>query len=90
MKQPQTQAEAKPARTEQLMMMNRLFGPRGFLTEEEQQIGQQIQERLRPQFDANLGNNRPFPQNVRQQLAFGTVDDALQQQQLNSGIGAIR
>ena len=89
MKQPQTQAEAKPARTEQIMMKNRLFGPRGFLTEEEQQIGQQIQERLRPQFDANLGNNRPFPQNVRQQLAFGTVDDALPQQQLNSGIGAI-
>ena len=70
MKQPQTQAEAKPARREQMMMMNRLFGPRGFLTEEEQQIGQQIQERLRPQFDANLGNNRPFPQNVRQQLAL--------------------
>jgi hypothetical protein len=101
MRQPQSQVEAKPARNQQLEMMSRMFGPRGYLTGEEAQIKEQIEDRLQPQFDANLGSTPrpdvslqpnmqvPMQANVRNQLALGTLDDALATQMLNRGIGTL-
>ena len=101
MRQPQSQVEAKPARSQQMEMMSRMFGPRGYLTGEEAQIKEQIEDRLQPQFDANLGSTPrpdvslqpnmqvPMQANVRNQLALGTLDDALATQMLNRGIGTL-
>ena len=101
MKQPQTQVEAKPARNQQMEMMSRMFGARGYLTGEEAQIKQQIEDRLQPQFDASLGGTPtpdvslqpnmqvPLQANVRNQLALGTLDDALATQMFNRGIGTL-
>jgi hypothetical protein len=99
MKQPQTQVESKPARNQQMEMMSRMFGARGYLTGEEAQIKQQIEDRLQPQFDANLGSTPdvslqpnmqvPLQANVRNQLALGTLDDALATQMFNRGIGTL-
>ena len=62
---------------------------------------QQIEDRLQPQFDASLGGTPtpdvslqpnmqvPLQANVRNQLALGTLDDALATQMFNRGIGTL-
>ena len=99
MKEPQKKVEMGPARDQQLDMMGRMFGPRG-ITQEEAQIGGQLEERLAPTFPVDYeqldyeqtmpaGASQNLSPDVRSNLAFGTLDDALETQMFKRGIGGL-
>jgi len=94
MKEPQKKVEMGPARDQQLDMMGRMFGPRG-ITQEEAQIGGQLEERLAPTFPVDYEQTMPagasqnLSPDVRSDLAFGTLDDALETQMFKRGIGGL-
>ena len=75
-------------------MMEKMFGPYQQMSEEDLQIGRQLEDRLQPSFNENLGTsnmnqfnvNQNVSPNVRGELAFGTIDDAINQQMMDRGI----
>jgi len=97
MKEPQSAVEAPAAREQQMDMMEKMFGPFQQMSEEDLQIGRQLENRLQPSFNENLGTsnmnqfnvNQPVSPNARNELAFGTLDDAINQQMMDRGIGTL-
>ena len=97
MKEPQKEIEMKSARDQQLEMMERMFGPSQSMTEEELNIGRQLEEKLAPTFNENLGTESPnqfniqglLKPNVRNELSLGSLDDAIGEAFKNRGIGAL-
>ena len=97
MKEPQKEVEMKSARDQQLEMMERMFGPSQSMTEEELNIGRQLEEKLAPTFNENLGTESPnqfniqglLKPNVRNELSLGSLDDAIGEAFKNRGIGAL-
>ena len=86
MNKGQTKAEAINARESQLNMMS------GDVSREQMSIAKDIQERLNPRFNINANLPRPvnlsnqFNNQTRNELAFGTIDDAITAQ---GGIGGL-
>jgi len=89
MKTPQTKIEQKPAREEQLDMMAKMFGPRRYMSPKNLAVGKMIEDRLQPTFEAGIEDYQDYvPQatgaslspGTRSNLAFGSIDDALQSQ----------
>ena len=97
MKEPQKEIEMKSARDQQLEMMERMFGPSQSMTQEELDIGKQLEEKLAPTFNENLGTESPnqfniqglLKPNVRNELSLGSLDDAIGEAFKNRGIGAL-
>ena len=87
MKAPQTGVEAPPARDEQMDIMNKMFN-KGTMSPEELEVGRQIENRLNPRFPAFLQQSKMTPQ-TRADLAFGSVDDALESQYGSGGINQL-
>jgi hypothetical protein len=96
MKEPQKSVESRAAREDQMKLMNKLNpqNPRG-LTQREAYMGNLIQEKLQPTFQANLGAGQPqvasgkLSPDVRSDLAFGSLDEALETQMFKRGIGGL-
>ena len=89
MKTPQKEIEAGPAREEQIDIMNKMFGPKRYMSPQNMYIGKEIEERLQPTFQAGMEDYGDYgAQNAggamspstRSNLAFGSIDDALQSQ----------
>lgn len=87
MKEPQKKVEQKPAREEQLRMMDRMFGPARSMSPKDIEVGKQIEERLQPTFTADTEEdygssftNYQMNPATRSNLAFGSLDQALQSQ----------
>ena len=97
MKEPQKDVEAPAAGEQQMNMMEKMFGPFQQMSEEDLQIGRQLENRLQPSFNENLGSsnmnqfnvNQPVSPSARNELAFGTLDDAINQQMMDRGIGTL-
>ena len=91
MKTPQLPVESKSAREEQLDIMSQM-GQSGTLKPEDYETGLMIEDRLAPTFPINtesdLGAQQINPQ-TRSNLAFGSLDDALQSQYGGGGIGGL-
>ena len=87
MKAPQTGVEAPPARDEQMDIMNKMFN-KGTMSPEDLEVGKQIENRLNPRFPAFLQESKMTPQ-ARSDLAFGSVDDALESQYGSGGINQL-
>ena len=93
----QKEIEMKSARDQQLEMMERMFGPSQSMTQEELDIGRQLEEKLAPTFNENLGTESPnqfniqglLKPNVRNELSLGSLDDAIGEAFKNRGIGAL-
>ena len=91
MKTPQLPVESKSAREEQLDIMSQM-GQSGTLKPDDYETGLMIEDRLAPTFPINtesdLGAQQINPQ-TRSNLAFGSLDDALQSQYGGGGIGGL-
>ena len=98
MKTPQLPIEQKSAREEQLDIMSQM-GKNQTMKPEDFETGRMLEDRLAPTFPAavtdpysfmeqEIGFQEMNPQ-TRSNLAFGTVDDALESQYGSGGIGGL-
>ena len=96
MKEPQKSVESRAAREDQMRLMDRL-NPRSpqYLSPRDAAMGNIIQDKLQPTFQANLGAGQPqvasgkLSPDVRSDLAFGGLDEALETQMFKRGIGGL-